>query len=84
MLHKFVDAPDTPTFKLLCLMFTFDIRYIHHSLSFVIRMAKAAAKVKRVSRDITNTGIPNRDLIRSILCRFVYANAKLATLNSRS
>ena len=47
MLHKFIDAPDMPTLNLLFLMFKLDILYIHHSLSFAIRTAKAAAKVKR-------------------------------------
>ena len=40
------DAPDTPTLNLLLLMFTLDILYIHCSLSFAIRTAKAPAKVK--------------------------------------
>ena len=44
MLLKFIDDPDMPTLKLLFLMFTLDIIYIHHSLSFTIRTAKAAAK----------------------------------------
>ena len=77
----FVDAPDTPTLNLLFLMFSLGILYIHHSLSFAIRTVKAAAKVKKVSTDTTNTGIPHRDLIRSILRRFVYANAKLVSWN---
>ena len=47
MLPKFDDAPDTPTFNLLFLMFTLDILYTHRSLSFAIRTAKAAAKVKK-------------------------------------
>ena len=47
MLPKFVDTPDTPVLNLLVLMFTLDIIYIHHSLSFAIRTAKAAAKVKK-------------------------------------
>ena len=47
MLPKFVDAPDTPTFNLLFFMFTLDILYIHHSLSFAIRTAKVAANVKK-------------------------------------
>ena len=62
MLPKFVDAPNTPTLKLLFLMFILDILYIHHSLSFVIRMAKVAEVKKGVyvgltSTDTTNTGI---------------------------
>ena len=44
---KFVDAPNTPTLNLLLLMFTLDILYIHHSLSFAIRKAKAADKIKK-------------------------------------
>ena len=77
MLPMFVDAPTTPTVNIVFLMFTLDILYIHHNLSFTIRTTKAAAiKVKKVSID-TNTGISHRDLIMSILCRFVYANAKL-------
>ena len=47
VLPKFVDAPDTPTLYLLFLMFTLDILYFHHSFSFAIRTAKAAAKVKK-------------------------------------
>ena len=66
MLPKFVDAPDTLNLKLLVLMFTQDILYIHHSLSFAIRTAKAEAIVKKVSTDTTNTGITHHDLIRSI------------------
>ena len=54
-----------------------DILYTHRSLSFAIRTAKAVAIMKRVSTDITNTGIPHRDQIRSMLRRFVYANAEL-------
>ena len=45
MFPKFVDYPDTPTLNLLFLMFTMDIPYIHHSLSFAIRTANAAAKI---------------------------------------
>ena len=33
--------------ELIFLMFTLDILYIDHSLSFAIRTAKAAAKVKK-------------------------------------
>ena len=47
MLPKFVDAPDTPTLNLLFVMFTLDILYIHHSLSFAMRTATAASKVKK-------------------------------------
>ena len=47
MLPKFIDAPDTSTLTLLFLMFILDILYIYHSLSFAIRMAKVAAKVKK-------------------------------------
>ena len=47
ILPKIVDAPDTSTLNLLFLMFTLDILYIHHSLSFAVRMAKAATKVKK-------------------------------------
>ncbi len=47
MLPKFGDAPDTPTLNLLFVMFTLEILYIHHSLSFAIQTAKAAAKVKK-------------------------------------
>ena len=46
-LPKVVDAPNMPTLNELFLMFTRDILYIHHSLSFAIRTAKAAAKVKK-------------------------------------
>ena len=81
MLPKFIDAPDTPTLNLLLLMFTLDILYIHHSLSIAIRTAKAAAKVNRVFTDTTNTGIPHRDLIMSILRRCVNVNAKLVSWN---
>ena len=45
MLPKFVDAPDTPTLNLLLLMFTLDVLYIRHSLSFAIQTAMAAAQV---------------------------------------
>ena len=79
MLPKFADAPDTPTLNLLFVMFTLDILYINHILTFAIRTAKAAAKVKRgvrLSTNTSSTGIPHRDLIRSILRRFVYANVK--------
>ena len=79
MLPKFAYAPDTPTLNLLFLMFTLDIVYIHHCLSFAVRTAKTAAKLKRLSTDTTNTEIPHRDLIRSILRRRVNANAKLVS-----
>ena len=46
MLPKFVDAPNMLTLNLLFLMFIMDILYVHHSLSFAIWTAKAAAKVK--------------------------------------
>ena len=81
MLPKFVDAPDTPTLNLLFVMFTLDILYIHHSLSFAIRTAKAAAKVKKRVLDTTNIGILHHDLIRSILRRCVNATAKLVSRN---
>ena len=71
MLPKFVEDPDSPTLNLLFVMFTLDIIYIHHSLSFTIRTAKTAAKAKKVSTDTTNTGFPHRDLIRPILRRSV-------------
>ena len=76
MFPKFVDSPDTSTLNIIILMFTLDNIYIHHSLVFDIRTANAAAKEKRVSRDSTNTGISNCDLIMSILRRLSYANAK--------
>ena len=47
MLPKFVDAPDTPALNILFVMFTLDILYIHHSLSFAKQPEKAAAKVKK-------------------------------------
>ena len=47
MLPKFVDAPNTPTLDLLFLVFILDVLYIHHSLSFAIRTAKAVPKVKK-------------------------------------
>ena len=56
MLPKFVDVPDTPTLNLLFFMFTLDILYIHRSLSFAIRTAKVAAKVKRISSALPITG----------------------------
>ena len=62
------------------LMCTLDIIYIHYGLPFAIRTVKAEAKEKRVSRYTTrdtNTKIPNRDLMRSILRRYSYANGKL-------
>ena len=73
MVPKFVDAPDTPTLNLsfLCLHWI-SFTSIDHSLSFAIGMAKAAAKVKRVSTYTTNTGMPHL---------FVYRNAKLVSRN---
>ena len=50
MLPKFVDAPYSPTLNIVILLFTLDIIYIHHSLAFGIRTAKAAAKENRVFR----------------------------------
>ena len=44
ILPKFVIATATFTLNLVFLMFTLDILHIHHSLSFAIRTAKAAAK----------------------------------------
>ena len=53
MLPKFVGAPDTPTFNVLFLMLTMDILYIHNSLPFAIRKAKAAARVKKDTPQIS-------------------------------
>ena len=79
MFPKFVDAPDTPILNLLFLMFRLDVLYIRHNMSFTIRTAKAAPKLKGLSTDTKNTGIPHCDLIRSILRRCVNANAKLVS-----
>ena len=79
MLPKFVDAPDMPTLNIIFFMFTLDILYSHQSLVFAIQTAKVAAREKKVSRHSTNTGIPHRNLIRSILHRFSYVNAKLVS-----
>ena len=79
MLPKFVDAPDMPTLNLLFLMFTLDILYIHHSLSFAIRTAKAAAKVKKGVYRHHKYRDSHCDLIRSILCQYVNTNAKLVS-----
>ena len=79
MLPKFVDAPNTPTLNLLFLC----LHWI--SFTFIIpchllyERQKWQLKWKRVSTYTTNTGIPHCDLIRSILCLFVYTNAKLVS-----
>ena len=82
MLPKFVDAPDTLTLKLLFLMFTLDILYSLHSLSFALRTAKAAAKVRNgVYRHHIHRDFFHWDIIRSILRLCVNANAKSVSRN---
>ena len=71
----FVYAPDTPILNLLFLTFTLDILYIHHSLTFALRTAKAAIKDKKYVQKYHKYSDSHRDLIMSILRRFSYANA---------